>query len=222
MKPDGSERSGDEQQLEFDALLTEYEELRAEIRLLTELRYKRAVSGTAALGAVIGYALISETMLALTLIPFIIGFLFIMTIQSSTGMMFLGRHVYDIEQELDVDGMGWEERFGGAVGEERGTSLSILSDFDVSGVPEFILYFVLSVGYLVSILVSLWVLYESEITLPVIDPFTVGLASYLVLTLIAAIAVISHAYTRVALKPEDRQDEAASETTDPQTTISEF
>lgn len=198
------DRSGDDPETKTEALLTEYSELREEIRLLMELQHSRALGGTAALGAVIGYSLLSKDGLVfIVLVPIIIAFLFILTVQTTNGMMFLGRHIYDIESELDIDSMGWEHRYGGVILNERAMSSELFSGLDWSGVPELVIYILVAMIYAGFIIISMIVIQDYNLPEPLsgLEIHLIG-SAYLVITILALVSAYSHTIVKGEIQPD--------------------
>ena len=177
-----------------EALLVEYSELRQEVRLFMELQHKRATGGITALGAVIGYALLSENGLVyISLSPIIIALLFILTTKTANEVAYLGSHLHDIEQSIYDSRRGWEDKYGGVVENDKAVSSDVHPWLQWNRIPELSVHLIVSATYFVMIGISLWIIHSKEMTTVFgLDPFYLVLGCYAVVTLLAAGTVFSH------------------------------
>lgn len=105
---------------ERELMLEQYNELRAEIRLSIQQHNRRVLSGIAGIGAVAGYALLRESRWLFALIPFIIGVIFIQTVDTNRWVASNVSHLTDIEAKLSevTPLFCWETKYGGFFGNE--------------------------------------------------------------------------------------------------------
>lgn len=135
----GDDNSG-AQTTENEVLVVEYQEIREELRENARLLHMRISRGIAAIGAVIGYALLADGgSVFISIIPLIIGFIYLLSLNSIQNMLALGRRSYDIEEEIMPEGEGWEHQYGGLLPHnERETTLSKFPQIDLSDISSII------------------------------------------------------------------------------------
>lgn len=207
MRDNYSEKFGyypDKERLEMEALLTEYREMREEIRLLEELTQKRASRGITAIGFVIGYALLAPGgTIFVTVVPVMIGFLFLLTIQSTNTMFLLGRQVYDIEESIPVENFGWEHRYGGfLLDNERSIPWSRWQAVNLVDLPIMTVHAIAAAFYLGSVGLALYVIQQQfSQSVAGIDPLVLTAGAYLVLTALLGSVAISFFTVQQSLQP---------------------
>lgn len=170
------------------ALLTQYREVREEIRMELQSYYKLMTQGIVGLGLVTGYALSAGEFVFLSFVPAVMAFLFLLSTSGWNSVLVLAWHAAEIESELPYEAFSWERRYGGAVSNNRRTALDPWETFPVAAV--------IGVGVVVYV-VFLYVGYASVrgagydpvLGVPVSDLLA---AAYALLTVIAAIAGYAH------------------------------
>ncbi|WP_459191570.1 hypothetical protein [Halosimplex sp. J119] len=109
---DETENTKDQAQ-KTDVLISHYEQMRQETRLLNQFQSRRFTRGMAAIAVVIGSIFVSKQALVLVaIIPFIIWVLFVRQIQSMNWIVRIEGHIIDIQRELNVDGFNYEQKYG--------------------------------------------------------------------------------------------------------------
>lgn len=105
---------------ERELLLEQYNVLREEIRTSIQQHNRRVLSGIAGIGAVAGYALLRESRWLFAIIPFIIGVMFIQTVNNNRFIASNASHQIDIEAKLSevTPLFCWETKYGGFFGNE--------------------------------------------------------------------------------------------------------
>ena len=192
-----------------EILLTEYSELREEIRMNQKLQHQRIIGGLTAIGAVIGYSLVSEGLVFISLVPLLVSILFVVTVRMSNATLYLGRQVYDIEQSLDVpvEEFGWESRFGGVI--RSNERFSMWDDQLISWVvvPQAMLQILILIAYVLIMGISLAILTESNLFgFSPISPTVLAGVAYLLLTLLVIITAISFIKINIKLQPSEEDN----------------
>ena len=85
-----------------DPRIVEYQETRKDLRF---------IKGVIIMAPILYYSFVHNRQLVVV-IPWIIGFLFILGKQRWIDIDFLAKHCYDIEKEIDIDEFGWESKYG--------------------------------------------------------------------------------------------------------------
>lgn len=192
-----------------EILLTEYSELREEIRMNQKLQHQRIIGGLTAIGAVIGYSLVSEGLVFISLVPLLVSILFVVTVRMSNATLYLGRQVYDIEQSLDVpvEEFGWESRFGGAIRSNERFSMWDNQLVSWVVVPQAMLLILILIAYLLIMWISLAILSKSNLSeFSSISPTVLAGIAYLLLTLLVIITVISYIKINIKLQPNEENN----------------
>lgn len=108
---DGFARDG--KALDDQLVLVQYETLREEVHVRIGQHYRNLLAGLSVVGVVTGYGLLARRVVVVTAVPFLIGFLAVQTVRHLNAILFLARHLNEIEQRYDdVPLFGWERRFG--------------------------------------------------------------------------------------------------------------
>lgn len=105
---------------EDDPHLLLYGVLRDEIRARITSQQRSLLSGLSLIGVILAYALLSGEFEFLAVIPILIGFLTVQTVQQLNGILYVASHLARIERDY-VDAhplFAWELRYG-MVGTER-------------------------------------------------------------------------------------------------------
>jgi hypothetical protein len=95
-----------------EAKLIQYQETRQDLRQKADRNDRRFLRGVVTLGAILGYAFIAETQILVVIIPWVIGFLFVLGIQRWIDVDFLARQCLDIEREIEPNTFKWEHEYG--------------------------------------------------------------------------------------------------------------
>lgn len=146
-------------QLRQDALLTQYQEVRSELRQSIDRSHRRAGGGIAAIGVIVGYALSTDTYLFLTFVPIIMGFLYIISIGSAIGIRFLAKQSYQIEAVINIEEFSWETNYGAMLRENKRHLSGPFVNW--SDVPRYATYVIGICVYSISVLVSIVVISNS-------------------------------------------------------------
>lgn len=193
---------------EQDALLTEYSELREEVRSIQELQHRRVTGGLTAMAAILGYSLLAESGLEMiSLIPVIIALMFVLTIQTTYGILYLGRHAYDIEQRIGVETVGWESSLGAVIRNNDRHSLWEDAMIDWSLIPNLMIYSIIGLIYATMVFVSLYILAGSDLpSVFGIDPVLIAAVVYGVTTIIGVVSGVAYRATSKRLQPDETPD----------------
>lgn len=95
-----------------EVLLTEYSELRKEIRSRSAMNQRYIVRGLGLSGLIAGYALYSDSEIFISIIPLVLVFTGTAVLKSLSDIYLLGRRVKEIESELPSGEQMWEHRYG--------------------------------------------------------------------------------------------------------------
>lgn len=180
------------------ALLTQYREVRSELREILGRLRQRALAGVGVVGAIIGYALSTDTHLLLLAIPFLIGYVYAASIHSGIVMMYLAKHSRDIEDSITEDKFSWESKYGG-IWEDTDRDVPANDSVNWNEIPKFAVYGFFIVGYLASIGVALFIA-VTELASDLLIAFCI--LTYLILTLI--VLAVTYSYYQVAVTLNDR------------------
>lgn len=205
---DDCPESGDDilelKQSEREALLAEYQEVREELRENATLLHSRVSRGIAAIGAVIGYALLAEGGRPfISIVPLIIAFIYLLTLNSIQNMLILSRRSYDIEEKIMPEGQGWEHQYGGLLPHsERKTSYDKFPQIDLSDIASATLVVLSALIYVVFIFISWRTVNELEITIAGVDSGIIIILSYAILTVFLIPATKAYSLVFQKIKPE--------------------
>jgi hypothetical protein len=94
-----------------DPRIVEYQETRKDLRRKADRNDRRFIKGVIIMAPILYYSFVHNRQLVVV-IPWIIGFLFILGKQRWIDIDFLAKHCYDIEKEIDIDEFGWESKYG--------------------------------------------------------------------------------------------------------------
>lgn len=192
-------------QREEEALLTEYREMREELRTNITLLHQRLTRGIAAIGFVIGYALLApDGDIFIATVPVLIAVLFLLSVQSLQTMSAISRHAYDIEESVPAERFGWEHRYGGLLNEnKRSTPWSLWQRIDLMSLPGEL---VIAIGALVYggfIYVGYGAIDRRVDAVGNVEPALLILAFYIVLTVLLAVVGYSHLIVMNDLQPSN-------------------
>jgi hypothetical protein len=192
------------QTTEKEVLVTEYQEVREELRENARLLHMRISRGIAAIGAVIGYALLAEEgSVFITIIPLIIGIVYLLTLNSIQNMLLLGRYSYDIEEKIMPEGEGWEHQYGGLLPHgERETTLSKFPRIDLSDISSIIVGGLSAFIYAGFIYLS-WREINELKKVAGLDPAVLFVMFHFTLTISLAAATMAYRMVFNILQPED-------------------
>lgn len=191
-------------QFEQEALLTEYREMREEIRANISIMHQRVSRGIAAIGFVIGYALLAPGGdVFISIVPVLIAVLFFLTIQSIQDMSVISRHAYDIEELVSVDEFGYEHRYGGLLNKNmRSNRWSLWERVDLMTLPGVITTALSALVYL-SFLYLGCVVVDPESTIAgIVDVSLLIFICYVILTFFVGLVSYSHLRFMSDLRPE--------------------
>jgi uncharacterized membrane protein (Fun14 family) len=189
---------------EREALLTEYQEMREEIRANISIMHQRVSRGIAAIGFVIGYALLAPGgSVFVSIVPILMAVLFFLTVQSIQDMSVVSRHAYDIEALVPVDEFGYEHRYGGLLRENRRTHRwSAWNRVDLTTLPGNVVIALSALVYGAFLYLGYLTVDRRGGVVGATDPALLVAALYAVLT--SLVAVVSYAHLRFMrdLRPE--------------------
>lgn len=178
------------------ALLTQYQEVREEIRLEIESQSRRLTRGIAAVGLVAGYGLVADELVYLSFVPAIIAFVFLLTMMGNVSVLLLGWHAAEIEAELPYESFSWERRYGEVFPENRRARIDPWGK-----VPAMAVVAVGIVTYLMFILLGCWFVQRANYgRVAGVQALVVLLSVYFVLTLLAGIAAYAYFRTRTKIR----------------------
>lgn len=194
-------------QMEKEALLAEYQEMREEIRTNIELLHTRFSRGVAAIGFVIGYALLAPGgTIFITLVPLLIGILYLLSMQSLLDMSVISRHVYDIEELLSIEEFGWEHRYGGLLKDNmRRIPWSQWDRIDLFTIPYNVVAVLAAFIYFGFIGLAIMVV-DKQVSQPVFgfDPAFLIFGFYVILTVLLVVASVAFLVVLSELQPNSR------------------
>jgi len=96
---------------ELDVLLTHYEQLREETRILSQASYQRILRGTAAIAVIFASVFIREEAIVLfVFLPFVLFYLFVQDMIGVIKRVQLEFQIARIQQAVDVNKFDWEKR----------------------------------------------------------------------------------------------------------------
>lgn len=158
-----------------EALLAEYAQLREEVRARSSFNQKQLARGMGVVGLVGGYAVYSERLVLVTIIPMIIVVVGTLVTHTLATTYLLGLRVGEIEAELPGGTSMWEHQYSGLSGNPRW-----------AGVPGAITILLLGIGFVFSTVVSVAVVADQyrQFLLP-------SVAFYLFLLGLAAVSYVS-------------------------------
>jgi hypothetical protein len=123
------EKRSDKQLGEDQILLEQYKELRESIRRGKGQMEKRATRGIASITLIAGYAFYAENgEVLITIIPVVMGVLFITHIQAAMWIARLSEHMCIIEEKINIGEFCWEKKYGGI---DKPSNISFYSLFTI-------------------------------------------------------------------------------------------
>lgn len=151
---DGKRNDDISKELKYTTLLTEYEELRAEMRVHLREHGRIWVRGIAAVGLISGYAFYAPNgLILLTIIPFVLGIFFIVYTSVSNWMTRIAMQIAAIEDEIDVEKFDFE------------TNTGAVESFDLKSKVHIGVLYVLSLCiYLATLIIGLYVVKNQPTT----------------------------------------------------------
>lgn len=146
------EDSTDIDDRELELLKEQYLSLRDETQLKIESLGKRITQGLTAIGAIVGYGLVSDDLGIVSITPIVLGVLYIESARVYSQIGRLAGHMYHIEDELQEIAplFRWETEHGGLFG----VSDNIL-DITSYRIPTYLMVVVAVVAYVISVLFSM-------------------------------------------------------------------
>lgn len=192
----------------IDPQLLLYRSLRDETQSRISEHHRSLLSGLSVIGVIIAYALLSGEFVFLAIVPVVVGFLAVQSVQYLNNLYFINRHLSQIERAY-VDSFPlfeWEHRYG-VSGADRTV---IERGIDWSIVPQVIILILAALGYLGSIYAAYVVWPPSGIEILVIGLTRGGLLGiYLLLTALIGLAGYSYYLHKAELavpEPITRED----------------
>lgn len=190
---------------EKEALLAEYQEMREELRENGKLLNTRISGGVASIVAVCGYALLApgeRSEIFISIVPVIIGVIYLLTLNSLQNMLTLSRRTYDIEEKIMPEGQGWEHQYGGLVPHgERLTSLSRFPRIDLRDISSMMVVVLSALIYFAFVVLSLWEINKLEITSG-LTPLVLSGLFYFILTTLLLAALMANRVVFIILQPD--------------------
>ena len=95
-----------------EILITQYEQLRSEIRDKLETMESRMSRGIASGVLITAYSFYTGDHILFSTVPILVGFLIILHMESFTWMIRLSRQICIIQEIVDVQEFNWESKYG--------------------------------------------------------------------------------------------------------------
>jgi hypothetical protein len=128
---------------EIEVLLTHYEQIREEIRMINNETNSRTTQGLAAIAIIVGSIFVQErAILLLTLIPMIIWFLYVRSVAASVWIVQMQTHIIHIQKQVNISTFDWEQEYSTIASDD--TSFSSIPKL-VSDVSFIFIYIISSV-----------------------------------------------------------------------------
>lgn len=164
----------------YEALITEYTQLREEIRDRASFNQKQLTRSMGVIGVVGGYSALSGRLVLVTLIPIIIVVVGVLVSHTLTITYFLGLRVREIEAQLPDGQEMWEHQYGGLADGPRWSEL-----------PAMVVYLLMGIGFVLSTGTSLAIIHEEFE-----QYFHLGIIFYTFLLVLLGVALFSLKQTK--------------------------
>lgn len=179
-----------------EILLTQFRQLREEIRTHAKRKGRRVTRGIAAIAVLLGYSVYDKgDPRVLAVVPVVIGLLFISHVLSVMWVVRAARQIVKIQQKIDVTGFGYEKNYG---------VLSQNHDRRVNQLPDSVMYLIITVTYLLSVVAGvnaidrngmpelLVTLPDSPSILTLSPAGWIALSGYVVFTVLLAVVALCY------------------------------
>lgn len=174
-----------------DPQLLLYRSLRDETQSRISEHHRSLLSGLSVIGVIVAYALLSGEFVFLAVVPVVVGFLAVQSVQYLNNLYFINRHLSRIERAYvdEYPLFEWEHRYGVSGADRTISQWGI----DWSIVPQLIILVLAALGYIGSIYTAYVVWPPSGIEILVIGLSRRGLlAIYVLLTVLIGLAGYSY------------------------------
>lgn len=193
-------------QFEQEALLTEYREMREELRTNITILNQRVSRGIAAIGFVIGYSLLAPGgIVFISSVPVLIAVLLILSVQTVQEMAIVSRHAYDIEKLVPIDEFGWEHKYGGLINDnKRSIPWNRYERIDLMTLPLNVVITLSALLYFGFLYIGYSAIDQQVEAVGTIDPAILIFIFYTVLTFLLLIVGYSHITMMNSLQPDEK------------------
>lgn len=186
-------------------MLTEYREMREELRTNITILNQRVSRGIAAIGFVIGYSLLAPGgIVFISSVPVLIAVLLTLSVQTVQEMSIVSRHAYDIEELVPIDEFGWEHEYGGLINDnKRSIPWNQYERIDLMTLPLNVVITLSALLYFGFLYIGYSAIDQQVETVGTIDPAILILIFYVILTLLLLIVGYSHITMMNSLQPDE-------------------